>query len=175
MKNRFIIVLCLLVLTSGLFSQQLSNFNAMMSVNGRSYLSISNKQVYTEEDATNVKTVLDFMLAFTNDGASPKLEWYNLGGKDGKVPEKLIGSATKINALSFDRDQFDKCKTSDDLKRMTGHITSNSFSHFAVISHTKNEINQHCFITETTDGKRALIWIDKDANDNYKVEVKLQS
>ena len=160
------------MLSSGLFSQQLSTFNAMMSISGKSYLSISNKQVYTEEEATNVKTAVDFMLAFINDGASPKLEWYNLSGKDGKVPERLIGSAARINAMSFDRDQFDKCKTADDLKRMTGHITPNSFSHFAVISHTKNAIDQHCFIAETTDGKRALVWISKDSNDDYKVEVK---
>ena len=174
MRNRALVLLCMLSFNSNLFSQQLAVFNTTMQPGGKSYLSITNKKTYTESEAADVKTTIDLGLILTKDKVSPKLEWYNLSGKDGKVPDKLTGTSAKINALSFDKDQFDKCKTADDLKRMTGHITPNSFSHFAVVSHTKNEINQHCFIVETINGKRALLWITKGTNDDYKIELKQQ-
>jgi hypothetical protein len=174
MRNRLTMFLCLLILSCNLFAQQLIAFNSYMQPGGKSYVSITNKKVYTVDEAADVKSTIDLALILTNDATSPKLEWYNLSGKDGKVPEKLVGTSAKIIGLSFDREQFDKCKTAEDLKRMTGHLTPNSFSHFAVVSHTKNEINYHCFIAETINGKRALIWISKDANDGYKVEIKQQ-
>ena len=146
MKNLLLVFLGLVLLNTNLFAQQLSVFNTVMQPGNKSYLSITAKKVYTESEAVDVKTTIDLVLNFTNDATSPKLEWYNLSGKDGKVPEKLVGTSAKIIGLSFDREQFDKCKTAEDLKRMTGHLTPNSFSHFAVISHTKNEINYHCFI-----------------------------
>ena len=172
MRNRLTVLSSLLILAGNTFAQQLSVFNTVMHPGGKSYLSISNKKTYTEHEAAEVKSTLDLVLISTKDVSSPKLEWYNLSGKDGKVPEKLLGTTAKINAITFDREQFDKCKTAEDLKRMTTHITPNSFSHFAVISHTKDVINQHCFIVETIGGKRALLWISKGTDDNYKVEVK---
>ena len=174
MRNRLTVFLCMLILASNALGQQLSVFNTVMQPGSTSCLSIANKQSYTENAAAEIKSTIDLVLVLTKDAVSPKLEWYNLSGKDGKVPEKLIGTSAKINALSFDREQFDKCKTAEDLKRMTGHITPTSFSHFAVVSHTKNEINYHCFIVETINGKRALLWISKGTNDDYKIEVKQQ-
>ena len=174
MKNRLIVFLCLLILAGNAWGQQLNAFSTVMQPGTRSYLSIINKQSYAEDAAAEIKSTIDLVLVLTKDAVSPKLEWYNLSGKDEKVPGKMIGSSAKINALSFDREQFDKCKTVEDLKRMTGHITPASFSHFAVITHNKNEINYHCFIVETTGGKRALLWIDKGTNDDFKIEVKQQ-
>lgn len=172
MKNRVLISFCLLLFITGGNSQQLTSFTVTMHPDSISYLSISKKQVYTESEAADIKTSLDFALIFTKDAFSPKLEWYNLSGKDGNIPGNLTGTAARINALSFDREQFDKCKTAKDLNRMTGHITSNSFSHYASVSHTKDAINQHCFLAESTNGKRVLIWISKDVDHGYKVEVK---
>lgn len=174
MKNRIALFFCLVILSGVLFAQPLSVLSVTMQPAGKSYLSIINKKVYTEDEALDVKSAIDFGLFLTDDATSPKLEWYNLSGKDGKVPGSLVGTSAKIIALSFDREQFDKCKTAEDLKRMTGHLTPNSFSHFAVVSHTKNEINYHCFIAETNIGKRALLWISKDANNGYKIEIKQQ-
>ena len=174
MKNRIALFFCLFILSGASFAQPLNVFSITMHPTGKSYLSIANKKVYTADEAMDVKSAIDLGLFLTDDATSPKLEWYNLSGKDGKVPEKLVGTSAKIIALSFDRELFDKCKTSEDLKRMTGHLTPNSFSHFAVVSHTKNEINYHCFIAETINGKRALLWISKDANNGYKIEIKQQ-
>lgn len=174
MKNRLVIFLCLFILTGRVFSQQLVTFSISMQPGAKAYLSIAGKKAYTESEAAEIKATIDLALILTKDDVSPKLEFYNLSGKDGKIAEKLIGTSAKIIALSFDRDQFDKCKTAEDLKRMTGHLTPNSFSHFAVISHTKNEINYHCFIAETITGKRALLWVSKATNDDYKIEIKQQ-
>jgi hypothetical protein len=174
MRNLLLLICCLFLFSSSIVAQQLSAFTTVMQPGNKSYLSIKNKKAYTEQEADSVKAEIDLALILTPDAISPKFEWYNLSGKDGKVPEKLIGSSAKINALSFDREQFDKCKTPEDLQRMTGHITPRSFSHFAVISHTKNEINQHCFLVETITGKRALLWVSRGTNNDLKVEVKQQ-
>lgn len=174
MRNAFLLLCCLLIFGAAIFAQQLNAFTTVMQAGNKSYLSIKNKKAYTEQEADSVKAEIDLALILTPDAISPKLEWYNLSGKDGKVPQKLTGSSAKINALSFDRELFDKCKTAEDLQRMTGHITPNSFSHFAVISHTKNEINQHCFIVQTTTGKRALLWVSKGTNNDLKIEVMQQ-
>ena len=174
MKNYIALFFCIFMFSCALFAQPLSVFSIGMQPAGKSYLSISNKKVYTADEAVDVKSTIDLALILTDDATSPKLEWYNLSGKDGKVPEKLVGTSAKIIALSFDREQFDKCKTAEDLKRTTGHLTPNSFSHFAVVSHTRNEINYHCFIAETGNGKRALLWISKDSNNGYKIEIKQQ-
>jgi len=171
MKNRLLIIFCVLLFTTGTHAQRLPSFTVVMRPDGKSYLSISKKQAYTEPEAADLKASIDFALIFTKDGLSPKLEWYNLSGKEGKIPVNLTGTAAKINAISFDREQFDKCKTTGDLIRMTGHITANSFSHYAVISQTMDVISQHCFIAESTDGQRVLLWISKNTNEGYKVEV----
>jgi hypothetical protein len=171
MKNRLLTIFSLLLFMTGAHAQQLNSFTAIMRPDGKSYLSISKKQVYTETEAADTKASIDFALIFTKDAVSPKLEWYNLSGTEDKIPVNLTGTASRITAISFDREQFDKCKTAGDFTRMTGHITANSFSHYAVISHTKDVLNQHCFIAESTNGKRALVWISKEPNNSYKVEV----
>jgi ribosomal protein L25 (general stress protein Ctc) len=110
------------------------------------------------------------------DNGKQKMEWYNMSGKDSKIPAEVTGTATLINAISFDRDQFDKCKTNQYLKRMTGHITNNSFSHFASIGdNIEKEITYQCFIIQLQNGKRALLWIDIDGNKTFKVFVKVQA
>ena len=91
MRTRLTVLLCLLILGGNMFAQQLSVFNTVMHPGGKSYLSISDKKSYTENEAAEVKSTLDLVMIFTKDASSPKLEWYNLSGKDGKVPEKLLG------------------------------------------------------------------------------------
>ena len=174
MKYRIVPFFCFLIFSSSLLAQPLNVFSVIMQPAGKSYLSIANKKVYNADEALNVKSAIDLCFILTDDATSPKLEWYNLSGKDGKVPEGLVGTSARIIALSLGRDQFDKCKTTEDLTRMTGHLTPNSFSHFAVVSHTKNEINYHCFIGEAISGKRALLWVSKDTNNSYKIEIKQQ-
>ena len=135
MKKKILSALILVSIAFCSTAQNLQNFTVTLQTkeNGSNYLSIANKKAYTQAEAKVNKTTIDFALIITPDNGKQKMEWYNMSGKDGKIPADIIGTATLINAISFDKEQFDKCKTNQDLKRMTGHITNNSFSHFASI------------------------------------------
>jgi hypothetical protein len=154
-------------------AQNLQSFTATLNTKdgGSSYLSIANKKVYTQAEAKANKTAIDLALIISNSGIQ-KIEWYNMSGKDGKIPAELRGTNTVINAISFDKDQFDKCKTGQDLKRMTGYITNNAFSHFASVG--EKEVTYHCFIVQLENGKRGLLWLDAVDSDSFKVLVKME-
>jgi len=154
-------------------AQKLQTFTETMQYDGKAYLSIKNKKAYKKTDAEAVKTAIDFALVATFEGNFQQLEWYNMSGRDNKIPETLTGTSSRINGISFDREQFDKCATVGDLYRMTGHVTNSSFSHFASISHT-DVINYHCFIAQLETGKRALLYITVIKPGELKVEVKVQ-
>lgn len=179
MKNRILPVLVLVAIALFSKAQALESFTATLQTSetgGRNYLSIANKKTYSTAEAKSNKTAIDIALVSTQNDGKLKMEWYNMSGKDGKIPEELIGTATVINALSFDKDLFDKCKTIQDLNRMTGHITKNAFSHFASVSDdVQKGINYHCFIIQFENGKRALLWLETSDNHAYKVTVKVQA
>lgn len=151
-------------------AQNLNSFSAKMRPDSLCYLSINNGKAYTKEAAATVKTVLDLGIFETKSDKSSIIEWYNLKPDNEKVPEALCGTKTKVAAISFDREQFDKCKTAADLKRMTGYISTNSLSHFGVVRNS-NDYYQRCFLIEREDGKRGLIFVTAAGN-NWKVEVK---
>ncbi len=164
-------IFCLnLAVASG---QNLKSFSVTMKPDSLCYLSLKNGKAYTAAAAAGLKAELDFGLFATQSDKSSTLEWYNLSGKDDKPPVPVQGTASKIVAIGFDRDQFDKCRTAADLKRMTGYITANSFSHFAVISQGR-DISQHCFLFEKTDGKRGLIFVYEMTGRQVKAVVKTQ-
>jgi hypothetical protein len=178
MKKKILSALVLFSIALFGKAQNLENFTATLNINennGSNYLSIVNKKVYTLAEGKINKTAIDFALVITNDNSKQKMEWYNMSGKDSKIPSAVTGTATLINAISFDRDQFDKCKTNQDLKRMTGHITNNSFSHFASIGdNIEKEIAYHCFVIQLQNGKRAILWIEMVNSKTFKITVKLQ-
>jgi len=154
-------------------SQNLTSFTTNMQTGN--YLSIANKKAYSIPDAKNNKSVIDLALTIRKDGSKQIMEWHNLSGKDEIIPEDMRGTVTIINGISFDRDQFDKCKTNADFKRMTGHITNSSFSHFASITDdVAKGISYHCFIIQMENGKRAVMWLDAGEGNSYKVFVKVQ-
>lgn len=156
-------------------AQSLDSFTIIIQTkeDGNNYLNIVNKKTYSFAEAMTNKTAIDFALIINNDHGKQKTEWYNMSGKDNVVPKKLIGTSTLINAISFDRDQFDKCKTVADLKRMTGHITGNALSHFAVIRNG-NDYYQRCFLFQKANGKRGLLFVTETENNQLKVEAKVE-
>lgn len=168
MKSR--ITLIALLLSAGLAAQNLKAFTATMRSDSLSYLSIKNGKAYTAGDAEKIKSNIDLALTADYGGKPPIIEWYNLKPDNEKVPAPLWGTQTKILAISFDRDQFDKCKTAADLKRMTGYITNNSLAHFAVIKNV-GEFYQRCFLIQKEDGKRGLLFMTPNGT-AWKVEVK---
>lgn len=166
-------ILFALLLSSGAFAQNLKSFTVNMKPDSLCYLSIKNARPYTAGKAGEVKAALDFGLFVTNEGKPPVIEWFNLKPDNEQVPAALWGTKTKINAISFDRDQFVKCKTLADLKRMTGYITTTSLANYAVIRNS-NDYYQRCFIFEREDGKRGLIYVTILGVSGLKVEVKAE-
>lgn len=162
-----------LLFTIGAAAQNLKSFSATMRPDSLCYLSIKNAKVYTSSSAGEVKSFLDLGLFETKDDKSSLIEWYNLKPDNEKVPAALCGTKTKVAAISFDRDQFDKCKTVADLKRMAGYFSSNSFSHFAVVR-SSNDYYQRCFIVEREDGKRGLIFVTTAGGNAFQIEVRAE-
>lgn len=156
-------------------AQNLESFTDTLETGKNNYLSIIDKKTYTEAEAKLRKSSIDLALVTTKTEGKRKMEWQNMSGKDGNIPNTLKGTATIINTISFDKEQFDKCKTNQDLKRMTGHLTNNSFSHFASVSDDLDiGIKYHCFILQLENGNRALLWLDAISNNNFKVSIKVQ-
>lgn len=157
-------------------AQKLVSFtvNLKPEVGTNSYLSISQKKAFTPEEAKSNKSSVDLALIITQNDKRQVMEWYNMSGKDDKIPVDLRGTATGISTLSFDKDQFDKCNTSQDLQRMTGYITNSSFVHFASITDDLGAgIKYHCFLVQMENGKRALLWLEAVDTKSFKVSVKL--
>lgn len=171
MKLRALLLLLIIPMIGT--AQVLKTFNLTMHPDSLAYLSLKNKKAYTAAKAVTVKADLDLGLIETKTGKASITEWYNLKPDNEKVPSTLTGTTTKIAAISFDRDQFDKCKTAADLKRMTGYLSSNSLAHFAVIRNS-TDYYQRCFIIEKADGKRGLLFVTETGSGRLKVEVKTE-
>lgn len=154
-------------------AQLLKTFTLQMKCDSNMYLSFKNKTSYTATGAEGVRSALDLALVRTVDESKTTLEWYNLKKNNDKIPEGLTGTQTGIIGMNFDRDQFEKCKTTADLDRMTGHITVNSYSHFAVIS-PEGQLRHPCFLARMENGKKALVFVTAMGNDRYGVSVKMQ-
>ena len=165
-------VLALVITLTG-WGQNLKTFSSTMHPDSLCYLSIKNSKAYTAAAAGEVKSALDLCLYATKTDKQPVIEWYNLKPDNEKVPAALWGTQTRVVASSFDRDQFDKCKTAADLKRMTGYLSVNSFSHFAVVRNSP-DYYQRCFLFEREDGKRGLIFVTAAGGSLFKVEVKAE-
>lgn len=169
------IKLTILALLSAMigFGQNLKTFTTSMRPDSNRYLSIKNMKAYSESDAGDVQPALDLTLVLTTYDNNKTLEWYNLKKGNDKVPATLTGTATGITAISFDKEQFEKCKTTADLDRMTGHISVNSFSHFAVVSNG-DQIIYPCFLARMENGKKALLYILALPKNIFLVTVKWQ-
>jgi hypothetical protein len=175
MKKKILSALLFMGIALFSFAQNLNSFTVTLPVkeDSNNYVSIAHKKAYSLAEARNNKTALDFALIVSAENGTQKTTWYNMSGKDNMTPKELNGTTSLINAISFDREQFDKCKTPADLKRITGYITHNSLSHFAVIRNSK-DYYQRCFIFEKADGKRGLIFVTERGNNRMEVEVKTE-
>jgi len=173
MKQKTLLFLLSICLAGVMTGQDLKTFTVNMQADNLCYISFKNNKAYTKSEAAGVKDALDLGLFVTLADKNEILEWYNLKKDNEKVPASLTGSTTAVVAISFDRDQFDRCKTTADLRRMTGYLTRNSFSHFAVIKNS-NSSYQRCFIAETSDQKRALIFVTITPGNILKTEVKTE-
>jgi hypothetical protein len=177
LKTTCTIFLSFLIGLSG-FTQKLTSFTATLQpqTGNSSYLSVSQKKVFSTTEAKNNKATIDLALVITQSGNSQVMEWYNMTGKDDKIPADLRGTATGISGMSWDKDQFDHCNTTQDLQRMAGYLTTNSFVHFASITDDllAGGVKYHCFLILMENGKKALLWLEQVDANNFKVSVKAQ-
>lgn len=173
MKQNIFSLLVLMLVTNYCLGQNLKSFSLNMQPSEEAYLGIRSKKAFSEPEMPDHKKETDLALLFVKEDAGSRIEWYNLSGKDDKIPEAFRGTNTRIIAISFDRQQFDKCKTPQDLRRMTGHLTDNSFSHFALLADGNTcEISNPCFVVQMENGKRALLWVQESVGCSFKVFVK---
>jgi hypothetical protein len=173
MKKIFIVILLALLgflLSFSLNAQPLSQFAVTMQTGKAAYLSLDNKQAYAEGDAVAFKTKLD--LALMTDSSQQLLEWYNLRMENENIPAAVKGTHTGVVGISFDKDQFDNCKSMQDLERMTSHITARSFSHFAIISEGRNT-RYRCFLLRREDGRKVLLWVEQQTANQLSVIIKM--
>lgn len=172
MKKLFLSVLVFSCLYT-VKAQKLASFSLTLPVQG--YVSIGNKQVYTEANAQGVKQALDFLYSLRVDGRDTIKEFYNMSNKASVVPENLQGTQTGIAPISWDKDLFNKCETVADMKRMAGHITNHSFSFYAVIANNHaGIINYPCLIFQLASGKRGVMYITRADNDALLVKIKVE-
>jgi hypothetical protein len=177
MSKVFLAVVLFLHISLPGTAQKLTPFTVTLQAKDavNSYLSIGQQKAYAPAEAKNNKAAVDIALIITQSGNRQVMEWYNMTGKDDKIPEELRGTATGIAALSWDKELFEKCNTSQDLQRMTGHITNNSFVHFgSVTDDLAAGVKYHCFLLQMENGKRALLWLEAGDADNFKAMVKAQ-
>lgn len=168
---KYSMAIVLLVSSMMTAAQNLKSFQVIVNPDSAAYVSIHLQKAYSRTGAVVVKESVDIGLFKTMQDKTAIIEWYNLKPDNEKAPQELWGTKTKIAAISFDREQFDKCKTVADLKKMTGYLTTNSLSHFAVV-HNTGEYYQRCFIIEKENGKRGLLFVTPNSNNDFKVEVK---
>lgn len=175
MKKLILVSIAFFGIFLGCAAQALDKFSVNMYAgeSGMRFLSIKQKKAFAKDAAMANKEDLDFALIISKDGNEQITAWYNLSGKDAKLPASFTGTSTGINAISFDREQFDKCNTNQDLQRMAGHITNSSFSHYTTISNKATEpVLYPCFIYQQTNGKRGLIWVQAGKDNHFEIMVK---
>lgn len=139
-----------------------------------SYLSLHEGKAYTEKEAPAHKADLDFVYLAARDGGNIKREFYDLSGKDTKLPPEVLGNKAGIVALSWDDDLVAKCRTTADLARMTSTYTANSFSFFAVVTNNRTgDIENRRFIFRDARERMGLFTVKLGAGDDLLIEGKI--
>jgi hypothetical protein len=140
---------------------------------GKCYISIAKQQAFSEAEATAIKESIDFLYVVNSFGKDAVKKFTNMSSKSEDVPKTMQGTQSRIVAISWDIDLWNKCKTVADLKRMAGRITINSLSYYAEMAnnHT-SKINDPIFIFQTGDGKRGVMYVQKAPGNGIKIAVK---
>jgi hypothetical protein len=148
--------------------------NFSLTVRPRTYLSLHEGKVYSEQEGGAHQASLDFVYLASREGGYIKRELYNLSGKDTKLPPEVLGTKAGIVALSWSDDLVAKCKTTADLKRMTGSYTANSFSFYAVVTNNRTgDLENKRFIFLDAQGRMGLFTVKQGADDDLVLEGKI--
>ncbi len=138
------------------------------------YLSLHGGKALAAKEAAALKDDLDFVYLASREGGTIKREFFNLSGKDTQLPAELLGTKAGIVALGWDDDLVAKCRTVDDLKRMTGSYTANSFSFAATVSNNRSgDLENRRFIFLDARGRMGLFTVKPGAGDDLTLEVRI--
>ena len=140
---------------------------------GKCCIGIAKQQAFSEAEATAIKESIDFLYVVNSFGKNAVKEFTNMSSKSGDVPKTMQGTQSRIVAISWNIDLWNKCKTVADLKRMAGRITINSLSnHVEMANKHTGEINDPIFIFQTGDGKRGVMYVQKAPGNRIKISVR---
>jgi hypothetical protein len=138
------------------------------------YVSLHDGKAYGAGEAAAHKAELDFVYLVGNDGGTVKKEFYNLSGKDTKLPDEVLGTRAGIVALTWDDELVAKCKTVADLKRMTGSYTANSFSFYGTAANNaQGELENKRFIFLDSKERMGFFTIKAREGDALALEVRI--
>lgn len=139
-----------------------------------SYLSLHEGKVYAAAEAPAHKGELDFVYLVARDGGYVKRELYDLSGKDTHLPAEVLGNKAGIVALGWDDELVARCKTTADLKRMTGSYSAASFSFYGVVTNNRSgDLDGKRFIFLDSKGRMGLFSVKLGSGDDLLVEGKI--
>lgn len=145
-----------------------------LTIKPGSYLDLHGGKAYTEKEAAAHKADLDFVYLASREGGSVKRELFDLSGKDTKLPPEVLGNQAGIVALTWGDDLVAKCKTTADLKRMTGSYTASSFSFYATVSSNRTgDLDSRRFIFTDRKGRMGIFTVKAGAGDDLQLEGKI--
>lgn len=143
-----------------------------LTVKPGSYLCLHSGQALPEREAAARKDDLDFVYLAVRDGGYLRREFFNLSGKDTQLPAGVLGTRAGIVALGWDDDLVARCRTTDDLKRMTGSYTANSFSFAATVSNNRTgDLENRRFIFLDARGRMGLFTVKPGAGDDLTLDI----
>lgn len=138
------------------------------------YMDLHGGKAYGEKEATANKAALDFVYLVSRDGGSVKREFFDLSGKDTKLPPGVLGNKAGIVALGWDDSLVAKCKSTADLKRMAGSYTPNSFSFYATVSNNRTgDLENKRFIFLDHQGRMGFFTVKAGSGDELIVDGKI--
>lgn len=145
-----------------------------VTVKPGAYVSLHEGKAYAEKEAAAHKADLDFVYLVAKDSGSFKKEFYNLSGKDTKLPPEVLGTKAGIVALTWDDDLVAKCKTIADLKRMTGSYTANSFSFYGTLANNRSgDLENKRFIFLDAHERMGFFTAKRSDGDELIIDVRI--
>ena len=139
-----------------------------------SYVDLHGGKVYTEKEAPAHRSDLDFVYLASRAGGYVKRELFDLSGKDTSLPPDVLGTKAGIVALTWDDDLVAKCRTTADLKRMTGSYSASSFAFAGTISNNRTgDVENRRFIFLDRAGRMGIFTLKVGADDQLQLEGKI--
>jgi hypothetical protein len=175
-KTSLVLSICAsMVSACSAFAQKAEELKPVsLTVKPGSYVDLHGGKVYAANEAAAHKADLDFVYLASRSGGHVKRELFDLSGKDTALPPEVLGTKAGIVALTWDDALIAKCKTTADLKRMTGSYSKNSFSFAATISNNRTgDLESDRFIVLDRAGRMGFFTVKAGPDDVLQIAGKI--